>query len=171
MRNKKDIEKLTSTNGKIVFLLFGDINELPELVDQLKQKGKLVFIHVDLISGLSSHESTIDYIKKSTNGDGIISTKSYLVNYANQIGLYGIQRYFLIDSKSLENVLKQIEHVKADFIEIMPAVREDIIEIIARSTLKPIIVGGLITKKQEVMKILSAGAASASTSEKELWNE
>ena len=41
--------------------------------------GKKAIVHVDLILGLSSKEISVDFIKKYTKADGIISMKPTLI--------------------------------------------------------------------------------------------
>ena len=59
-------------------------------------------VHIDLINGLSSKEITVDFIKKYTNADGIISTKPTLIKRARELSLYTILRLFVIDSIAYE---------------------------------------------------------------------
>lgn len=49
---------------------------IPSIVEKVKGSGKLAFVHMDLIQGLSSKEAAVDYISKFTKADGIISTKA-----------------------------------------------------------------------------------------------
>ena len=38
---------------KVVFILFGDICSIGEIVSQVKETGRMAMVHVDLIAGLS----------------------------------------------------------------------------------------------------------------------
>ena len=40
----------------------------------MKQAGKMALVHLDLINGLSAKDVAVDFIKKYTKADGIIST-------------------------------------------------------------------------------------------------
>ena len=55
---------------KIVFILFGDICTICQIVEELKAHGKVAMVHVDLISGLSGKEVAVDFIKKNTRATG-----------------------------------------------------------------------------------------------------
>ena len=71
---------------------------------KVREKGKIAMVHIDLISGLGSKEIAVDFIKKHTEANGIISTKPLLVKRAKELGLYTILRFFIIDSMAFENI-------------------------------------------------------------------
>lgn len=67
---------------RIVFILYGDICSLGEIVKAVKDAGKIAMVHVDLISGLSTREVAVDFIHTNTMADGIITTKPSLIRRA-----------------------------------------------------------------------------------------
>ena len=64
---------------KVVFILFGDICTIPDIVSRVKSAGQMAVVHVDLIGGLNSREIAVNFIKNNTEADGIISTKPALI--------------------------------------------------------------------------------------------
>ena len=154
---------------RVVFILFGDVCNIDEIVRKVREKGKIAMVHIDLISGLGSKEIAVDFIKKHTEANGIISTKPLLVKRAKELGLYTILRFFIIDSMAFENISKQCHLVKADFIEILPGVMpktkngHDGVNIVYNNA------GGLVMDKEDVMAALSAGAISVSTTNQDVW--
>lgn len=154
---------------KVVFILFGDICTIGNIVKRLKEAGKIAMVHVDLISGLSAKEIAVDFIKQNTQADGIISTKPALIKRGKELSMFTILRYFLIDSMALENIRYQQQSVRPDFIEVLPGVMPKIIKKICQSTRIPVIAGGLVTDKEGVMGALSAGAISVSTTNPDVW--
>ena len=154
---------------RVVFILFGDVCNIDEIVRKVREKGKIAMVHIDLISGLGSKEIAVDFIKKHTEANGIISTKPLLVKRAKELGLYTILRFFIIDSMAFENISKQCHLVKADFIEILPGVMPKIIKKICKMGNIPGIAGGLVMDKEDVMAALSAGAISVSTTNQDVW--
>ena len=58
---------------------------------------------------------------------------------------------------------------ETEFAEIMPGVAYKVISKLAKTNV-PIIAGGLIETKIEVMEALGAGAVAVSTGKKELWD-
>ena len=55
-------------------------------------------IHLDMVGGLDSREIAVDYIRRFTKADGIISTKTAQIRRAKELGLYTVFRFFLLDS-------------------------------------------------------------------------
>lgn len=170
VKDVEGLEKCCSLEDiKVVFILFGDICSIPDIVEKIKTADKMAVVHVDLIGGLSSREIAVDFIKNNTEADGIISTKPALIRRGKELSLFTVMRYFLIDSMALENISSQQNGVRPDVIEILPGLMPDIIMKICRTSRIPIIVGGLITNKKSVMAALSAGAISVSSTNQDVW--
>ena len=155
---------------EVFFLLSGNIMEIQNRVTFLKELGKKVFIHADLIDGLAKDTTAIDYIHKYIKPDGIMSTRSHLLRHGKDIGLLTVQRIFMIDSLSFESGIKMIENYKPDFVEVMPGIIPSAISDLKEKISPPIIAGGMITKKSDVIQALKAGAIAVSTSKRELWH-
>jgi len=66
--------------------------------------------------------------------------------------------------------VKIAQTVKPDLIEVMPGVMPGVIGRITRQVSIPVIAGGLIDSKQDIIEILKSGALGASTGKAELWN-
>lgn len=152
----------------IVFVLFGDLVSIETIVARIKQAGKCVFVHIDLIDGLAPRDVAVSYIAKHTLADGIISTRPGMIRCAKAHELLTVQRFFLLDSIALNNIKKQLVD-DADAVEILPGIIPKIIGILSRLVPKPIIAGGLISDAQDVSQSLHAGAQAISTSKQELW--
>ena len=161
----QELEQSLESDSSVVFILFGDICSIGAIVELVKQKDKVAVVHMDLIDGLAAREAGVDFIKTQTRADGIISTKASLIRYA----LLTIQRYFLLDSRGMENILASKQHSSADFLEVLPGVMPKIIRQLARECDKPIIAGGLIRDKEDVVGALSAGAVAISSTNPDVW--
>lgn len=169
IKNDEGLSECLKSECNLVFILYGTVCDIAEAVEKIKNDGRTAIVHADLIQGLSARNEAVDYIKHSTRADGIISTKSSLVRYAMDIGMIGILRTFIIDSIAMENIHRQIHSISPDMIEIMPGIMPEIIERIKRFTDTPVIAGGLIASKKNVMDAFNAGADAISTTKKELW--
>lgn len=170
VKNWEGLKKSCSLEDiKVIFILFGDICNIADIVAHAKKCGKIAMVHMDLISGLSSKEIAVDFLKNNTEADGIITTKQALVKRAKELGLFTVLRFFLIDSMALENIEKQQYGVRPDFIEVLPGVMPDIIKMLCESSNIPIIAGGLIMDKSSVMGALSAGAFAVSATNQDVW--
>ena len=166
---KKCLESGAET--QIVFVLYGDLCNIGDIVDRLKEGGKTVIIHLDLISGLGNREIVVDYIKNKTKANGIISTKSTLIKRAKELNFFAVMRFFMLDSMVYENVRKQIENVKPDMIEIIPGAMPKVISRLCEfiEGKVPVIAGGMIMDKEDTMKALDAGATAISTTRQNVW--
>lgn len=169
IRNLKKIKKILETNASSVFLLEGDIFSMKNSTKILKNSGKFVFVHFDLINGLGRDEASVNLVKEYIGADGIITTRSNLIEFANKLGLISIQRIFLIDSKAVETGIQQIKKHKANFVEVMPGLLPFLIKKIKDEIEQPIIAGGLVSTEDQVKSALEAGAIAISTSKEELW--
>lgn len=154
---------------QIVFILYGDLLNLPEMVNKIKAKGKQAIVHMDLINGLSGKEVAVDFVKKNTKADGIISTKLSLIKRAKELDMVTVFRFFVIDSMAFDNIRRQVDAVQPDLVEILPGIMPKIIKKITMMMTVPVIAGGLIVGKGDVIAAIEAGAISISTTNQETW--
>lgn len=154
---------------EVIFLLFGSVVNIPDLVAQVRGAGKLAIVHIDLVDGLSQREVAVDGLVRICAPDGVISTRPALVRRARHLGLVTVQRAFILDSLALANLPVQLSVGKPDFIEILPGIMPRVIAEIAQATATPVIAGGLIKYKDEVMAAMRAGAAAVSTTCPAVW--
>ncbi len=153
-----------------IFLLNSDIFNIKSLVDRIQAGSKSAFIHIDFVEGLGNDHKAVEYLAEFIKADGIISTRGNLIKHAKHMGMFTIQRFFLIDSLSYKTTIKQVQAVKPDMIEILPGVMPGVIKRICREVSIPVIAGGLIDSKQDIIEILKAGAIGASVGKASLWN-
>ncbi|NMB07036.1 MAG: glycerol-3-phosphate responsive antiterminator [Tissierellia bacterium] len=153
-----------------IFLLTGNIFNLKEIAYRVKSKNKGLYIQVDLIDGFSKDTWGLEYIIKNIYPHGIITTKSNLVRMSNDLGAFTIQRLFVLDSTSLKKGIESIHNIRPHAVEILPGIMPKIVKIIYEKTKIPIITGGLIMDKEDVIQSLNAGAIAVSTSNKNVWN-
>jgi len=99
----------------------------------------------------------------------VITTKPGMARKAKELGLPVIQRYFMLDSLSVESAADGIAKSAQDAIEIMPGILPRIIAHLSHQTQVPIIAGGLIQQPSDVEKILASGAIAVSTTRPALW--
>ncbi len=173
IKNDEGLKNALKTDVGIVFILYGDVCTIPKIVSTVKKAGKIAMVHVDLIMGLNnSKDVSLDFIREYTEADGIITTKGNLIPHARELGLNTVLRYFVLDSIALLNIEKQSRPgtVQPDIIEILPGIIvPKMIEKINRISRVPIIAGGLISDKEDVMNALSNGATAISTTDEAVW--
>lgn len=171
VKDEKGLQTCLQSDVEVIFILFGDICTLPSIVKTIKDTGRIAMVHVDLIEGLSNEEASLDYIKNVAHADGILTTKSSLITYGKKIGLYTIHRYFLLDSIALYNIEKQSKaKVLPDLIEVLPGVIvPKLLKKITKLSKVPVMAGGLITEKEDVINALKNGAIAVSSTNPDIW--
>ncbi|MGL4402450.1 MAG: glycerol-3-phosphate responsive antiterminator [Fusobacteriaceae bacterium] len=164
VKNLKDLDRVLQESSKIIFLLCGDICNLEETTRKIKSAGKIAFVHMDMVAGISGKDSVaVDYIKENSFAEGIITTKINIAKYAKSIGMMVIQRCFLIDSLSFENTKKILHECEFDAVEILPGVMPKIIKKLSEEINTPLIAGGLISDIEDIEIALNSGAIAVST--------
>lgn len=169
IKDEKGLTKCLESECQVVFILYGNVCNIADIVSKLKAHGKYAMVYADLIQGLAAKEISIDFLKENTKADGIISTKAALVRRAMELGLFGILRTFLIDSMAVDNTHKAVEHFKPDILEVMPGLMPKIVRELRKTTDIPLISSGMISEKKEVLDLFDAGADAVSTTKQELW--
>lgn len=170
VKNEEQLSHALKSECNIIFLLFGDILNISSIVERIVCAGKHAIVHLDLINGLSSREIAVDFIAKTTKAEGIISTKPMMIRRAKELNLFTVLRIFVIDSMALSNLDRELEIADPNVIEILPGLMPDILKRISSSLSTPIVAGGLISTKQDILSALSAGAVAVSTTNEESWN-
>ncbi len=168
VKSEKELEQALKGDAQVIFVLFGNLLNLEAIATQIKEADKVGIIHLDLVEGLMNKEIAVQYIKDKTCFEGIISTKPQLIKVAKGLGLIAIQRTFILDRLSLDNAKSHIVE-ECDAIEMLPGILFKVIKEMKKVTAKPIIVGGLISEKEEIVEALGKGATSISTSNQKLW--
>lgn len=167
--NLENFTKALKSPCKIIFMLTGSIFNLRAYVKKAEEYGKVVFIHFDLMDGLTKDATGLRVVKEHIKAFGIISTRSSLIRKAKDAGFFTIQRLFLLDSISYQKGVQDIKTTKPDAIEIMPGIIPKMTKEIVETTRIPVIAGGLIKEKEDVIENLKAGAICISTGREDIW--
>ena len=93
LKSDEGLEKAIASDCTTVFFLYGTILNIASHVERVKQAGKIVFVHADLIEGLTARDITADFIAQTTQADGIISTRPNIIRRAKALGMLTIQRF------------------------------------------------------------------------------
>ena len=169
IRNNEDLKLILKSNIKIVFVLYGNVLNIKEICEALMAGKKIVFIHLDMIEGLKADQKGVEFIKETIHPYGVISTKGICLKYASNLGMFTIQRIFMLDSLSFETSIKNIHTFSPNAVEVLPGIASKAIKTLSEKIKQPIIAGGLIKNKRDAVEALSAGAKAISTSTVELW--
>ena len=163
IKDDEGLKKCLTSESRVIFILYGDICNIPDIVETVKSSGKIAMVHIDLIAGLSSKEIAVDFIQKYTKADGIITTKPALIKRAKELGLY------VIDSMAYSNIEHQLRTAKPDLIEVLPALMPKVLAKVCKLSTVPVIAGGLVSDKEDVMALLQAGVVSISSTNEKIW--
>ena len=168
LKSIQQVEQCASTGCEAAFLLCGDILNIADVIDMLHKAGKKAVVHADLVNGLAPREIAADYLHRC-GADGIISPRPLLVRRGHELGMLAVLRVFAIDSKAVNNLKSEVEVGSPDMIEVLPGVMPRVLSQVRKDVKKPLIAGGLIADKADILSALNAGAVCVSTSDSSLW--
>jgi len=170
IRKPELVEQAIASRGKLIYLLTGDPDNIETMIRRILASDKIPIVNLDLLNGFSRDKYAVNYLKRVGAG-GIISTHLEPLRHALAIGLYGIQRTFLLDSGAMETISNQLKNTPVHALEILPAlVAPKMLERVrAISADLPVVGGGLISTMKEVEALLEQGLSAVSTSHPEMW--
>jgi len=169
VRNGDEFEKAVNSQTKIIFHLTPNITTLSDNVKKAHSKSKKIFIHIDLAEGIGKDKYGILYAK-NLGVDGIISTRTNIIKAAKELGLYTVQRFFILDSQSFNTTLEALKISKTDMAEIMPGTVTKVISRLEKEINIPLIAGGMIETEDEIEDAINNGATAVSTGKPVFWN-
>lgn len=169
VKDDRGLAAAVASEVRVIFLLYGDVLTIGDIVDRARATGKAVFVHLDLVDGLASREISADFIARHTAADGVLSTKANLTRRAKELGLVSIQRFFLLDSMAIQSIEKHLSPDTSDLIEVLPGIMPKIIRRVRAAVSKPVIAGGFINDKEDVTGALGAGAVAVSATNPAVW--
>lgn len=171
IKEPKSIEKAIKYKENIsaVILMTGNILTVKQYVDVLQKAGLPVILHVEKIGGLQVDYYGIDFIIDNVKPFAIVTTKTSIIKRAKSKGTFVIQRIFLIDTEVYNNLVKEIEHIQSDMIEIMPSRVPEFLEKLTKVSPIPIITGGLLTNLHDAKEAIAHGVVAVTTSNTDLW--
>jgi glycerol uptake operon antiterminator len=114
------VDQAIAAHGKIVYLLTGDLENSETMIQKILAAGKLPIVNLDLLNGFSRDKYAVNYLKR-VGARGIISTHLDPLRHALAIGLYGVQRTFLLDSGAMDTITNQLKNTPVHALEILPA--------------------------------------------------
>ena len=169
VRTKDDFEACLKSQADVIFLIYSSIMNIEDYVRRAHQAGKKIIIHMDFVEGVGKDRAGMEFLK-SIEVDGICTTRTGLIRPAKDCGLITVQRFFIVDSHSVDTAVESIRIAKPDVVEIMPGVVEKKIREFATKVSTEILAGGLIEYKEDVDAAIEAGATAISTAKRELWD-
>ncbi len=170
VRTLEAAKRAAASNVAAVFILGGSIFTLPEIVNTVHAAGKYAFVHIDLAEGIGRDDTAVEWCANIAKADGLISTRPQLLRKASEFGMLTIQRLFLMDSTSFEHGKKLLRNTPPDMAEVLPGIAPKAVRQLCQALEKPVIAGGMISEKSEIIAALDAGALAVSVSDESLWD-
>ena len=169
VRTREDFDYALESKVDVIFLLYSNILNMNSYIEKAHKAEKKIFIHMDFVEGVGKDRIGLEYLK-NLGVDGILTTRSNMIRAAKELGLVTIQRFFIVDSHSVDTAVESIRIAKPDVVEIMPGVVRKKIREFAEKVSTDILAGGLVEFKEDVDLAIEAGATAVSTADRELWN-
>ena len=170
VRSLTEFEEALRSPVETVFLLSASVLTLEEWIEQAHRAQKQVFVHLDLAEGVGKDAAGLALLCRF-GADGVISTRASLIRLAKEYHLRSVQRFFIVDSHSVATAIDSIRVCSPDYAELMPGVVPKLISRLACQVSLPLIAGGLVETKEEIIAAINAGAAAVSTGNRTLWYE
>jgi glycerol uptake operon antiterminator len=169
-QRKELLYAMEETAADWIMLKLGDVNTLPQLVGHIHRSGKKVMVHQDSIKGLARDKMGIQYMA-NCGVDCVITMKSLCVKYIKDAGMIAAFGFFVIDSDACRTGLGSIKEHQPDVVILMPGtIPLQIIRDIKSEAGMPVILGGLMTTREQITGAIEIGVASVATSNQDLWN-
>lgn len=161
----KRLERFLESELTVCLLQDVHISLLEHMIKTLHDHNKLALVHIDMVHGVSSDEHGTEFVCQRLRADGIISSKTRIIEATKRSKKIAIQRMFLIDSKSIERGIETLQKSQPDIVEIMPAIAFRIIPYIISKIDIPLIGGGLLKSKEDVEEGLRVGCVGFTVSD------
>ncbi len=170
IRRAEDLPRALASQVPAVFFVRAPAFHLGPLVWAVQARGKMAFVHIDLIAGLGKDRAGVTFLAREIGVNGIITSHGSLVAAAKGDRVITVQRLLLHDDLGLPSALAALERARPDIIEVLPGVIFPAVvhELRARLAV-PILVGGFITGSADMRAALDAGARAVTTSTLSLW--
>ena len=154
----------------MLFLLYGDILTIRDTAERVREAGKRVFVHLDLIDGLAAREISADFVARSTSADGgdlhqggpdPPGAGNWAWWPSSGSSCWTPWRWKNVGAALLTRVRRSGGGAaRPDAQDYPPPVRHH---------RQAIIAGGLITDKEDVTGALGAGAVAVSSTNPAVW--
>ncbi|GAA4720152.1 glycerol-3-phosphate responsive antiterminator [Brevibacillus fulvus] len=171
VKKPNTLERALAANVSAAVLSIGNIGVIKHYVNLFKNCQMPVFVHLERIGGISFDREGIAFLAQYVKPTGIVTTRNTLIKLAKKEGMLTIQRLFLIDSDSIVSGLQSVQETQPDAVEIMPALLPEYIGRFSSELNQPIIAGGLIRERAQMLAALDKGAVAVSVGTHQLWKE
>lgn len=170
IRKVEHLDKALGSSSKVIYFLTGNPENCEQLIQRTLAADKLPIVNLDLLNGFARDKYAVAYLHKC-GARGVISTHSDTLRHVSGLGLYAIQRTFLVDSGALEVIVSQLRTKPVDALEVLPAqVAPKLIDRVRSVAPETVVMGGgLVENLKEAEELLGQGLSAVSISNPEMW--
>src|SRR3989475_12719539 len=122
LRRAEDLPRAVASQVPAIFFVRAPAFHLGPLVWAVQARGKMAFVHIDLIAGLGKDRAGIAFLAREIGVNGIITSHSALVAAAKAERVIAMQRLLLPDDLAVPSALAALDHARPDIVEVLPAV-------------------------------------------------
>lgn len=170
IRKPEHLDAALAAHGSVIFFLNGNPENCDSMLERTNAAGKVPIVNLDLMDGFARDKYAVNYLKRAGAG-GIISTHVDTLRHARSLGLYTVQRTFLVDSGAMDTITAQLKNSPVDALEVLPAlVAFKLLDRVRATSPETVVMGGgLITTMKEVEDLLAQGLGAVSIGNPQMW--
>ena len=163
------LDAALESQSPVIFVLRGNGLLLSHVVRRIHHAGKLVAVHVDLVSGVKADRASVAWLARA-GVDAVISSHGQLMPAIRHEGMTAIHRLLLGRRSQLDTAIAAISRSGPNIVEILPGViLPSVIDLMPRFEV-PVLAGGFVRTPADVQAVLAAGALGVTTSSQSLWD-
>jgi len=116
IRRAEDLPRALASRVPAIFFLRAPAFHLGPLVWAVQARGKMAFVHIDLIAGLGKDRAGVAFLAREIGVNGIVTSHGHLVAAARSDRVIAVQRLLLHDDLGLASALSAVERARPDII-------------------------------------------------------
>jgi glycerol uptake operon antiterminator len=165
----EQFQRALASHAQVVLILRANGLELAPFIGQAHECGKLVAVHLDLVSGLRGDRAAVEWLARS-GADAVISSRGHLMAAIRQESMTAIQRLLLLSHTQLASGIAAITRSKPDIVEVLPGVILPEVRHLLPDLGVPLLAGGFVRTIEDVRALLDSGAIVVTSSREDLWS-
>ena len=164
------VDSALASRTPVVVILRGNGLSLVPLVRRVHAAGKLVAVHIDLVSGVRQDHAGVAWLA-AAGVDAVISSHGQLMASIRREGMTAIHRLLLVRRSQLDSAAQAISRAAPSIVEVLPGVLFPSIVDRLPPFKVPVLAGGFIRTEGDVRAVMDAGALGVTTSAIKLWGD
>ena len=164
----EQFRRALASRAEVVLILRANGLELAPFIDQAHELGKLVAVHLDLVSGLRGDRASVQWLSES-GADAVISSRGHLMATIRHERMTAIQRFLLVRLTQISTGMAAIRRSEPDIVEVLPGVVLPQVRHMLPELGLPLMAGGFVRTIDDVRAILECGALAVTSSNEALW--